>query len=397
MRIEHALLTTFLLANPLVAAAQNDTVVARELSRGVVYRHFVDKTGPFVVHLVRVNLREPSVELRAMRAHDELRTRERTTEMVRRLQTTGASVLVAVNADFFNLQTGENENNQVIAGEWWKGVKNTDSPYDTYDNAHIQFALDARRRPLIDRFLFDGRAWARGTMTPIITLNFNQPGTPEGVVLYTSRFGGTTPRDTTRVTAEAAMVQVGRKGDTLLFVRRGAVRDSSGSAIPAGGAVLAAYGAGSRLKEVQAMADGDTVKILLATLPRLSPSSAPTLVIGGWPRILRNGENVVTEAPVQEGTISRNAEARHPRTAIGFSRDSSTLYLLVVDGRQEASVGMTLTELATLMRRLGAWNAMNFDGGGSTTMVLGGAVVNKPSDNTGEREIGNALVVVKRQ
>jgi len=396
MRIERALLTTFLLANPLAAAAQNDTVVARELSRGVVYRQFVDKTGPFVVHLVRVNLREPSVELRAVRAHDALRMRERTTEMVRRLQQK-SPVLVAINADFFNLQTGENENNQVVDGEWWKGVKNTDSPYDTYDNAHVQFALDARRRPLIDRFLFDGRAWARGTMTSIITLNFYQPGTPEGVVLYTSRFGATTPRDTSRVTAEAAMVQVGRKGDTLLFVRRGAIRDSSGSPIPAGGAVLSAYGSGSRLKEVQAMADGDTVKILLATIPRLSPSSAPTLVIGGWPRILRNGENVVAEAPVQEGTISRNAEARHPRTAIGFSRDTSILYLLVVDGRQEASVGMTLTELATLMRRLGAWNAMNFDGGGSTTMVVDGAVVNKPSDNTGEREIGNALVLVKRR
>src|SRR5262245_26059146 len=396
MRIGRALLTAFLLANPLVATAQNDTVVARELSRGVVYRQFVDKTGPFVVHLVRVNLREPTIELRAMRAHDALRTRERTTDMVRRLQQK-ATVLVAVNADFFNLQTGENENNQVIDGEWWKGVKNTDSPYDTYDNAHVQFALDARRHPLIDRFLFDGRAWARGTMTPIVTLNFYQPGNPEGVVLYTSRFGATTPRDTSRVTAEAAMVQVGRKGDTLLFVRRGAIRDSSGSPIPAGGAVLSAYGAGSRLKEVQAMVDRDTVKILLATIPRLSVSPTPTLVIGGWPRILRNGENVVAEAPVQEGTISRNAEARHPRTVIGFSRDSSMLYLLVVDGRQEASVGMTLTELATLMRRLGAWNAMNFDGGGSSTMVLGGAVVNKPSDNTGEREIGNALVVVKRQ
>jgi len=395
MRIGLALFTTFLLANPLVATAQNDTVVARELSRGVVYRQFVDKTGPFVVHLVRVNLREPTVELRAMRAHDALRTRERTTDMVRRLQQK-AAVLVAVNADFFNLQTGENENNQVIDGEWWKGVKNTDSPYDTYDNAHVQFGLDARRRPLIDRFLFDGRVWAHGVMTPIITLNFHQLGNPENVVLYTSRFGATTPGDTTRPIAEAAMLRAGTRGDTVLYVRRGAVRDSSGSPIPVGGAVLAAYGAGSRLKEVQSMVDGDTVKILLATLPRLSPSASPTLIIGGWPRILRNGEVVVAEAPVQEGTISRNAEARHTRTAIGFSRDSSTLYLLAVDGRQEASVGMTLAELAALMRRLGAWNAMNFDGGGSTTMVVGGAVVNKPSDATGEREIGNALAVVKR-
>ncbi|HEY9226307.1 MAG TPA: phosphodiester glycosidase family protein [Gemmatimonadaceae bacterium] len=373
-----------------------DTAIRRELAPGVSYRQFVDKTGPFVVNVVRVDLRRTDLELRHVRARDQLAGRETVADMTRRLAAGGANVLVAVNADFFNLQSGENENNQVIGGEWWKGLKNTDSPYDTYDNAHIQFGLDARRRPVMDRFLFDGRAWSRGTETPIITLNFNQPGNPEGVVLYTSRFGASTPRDTTRQTAEAAMSAAGKRGDTLLFIRRGAVSASSGSAIPADGAVLAAYGAGARLKEVQAMAEGDTVRILLATIPRLSRSVAPALLIGGWPRILRNGVNVANEAPIVEGTISRNAEARHPRSAVGFSRDSTTLFLLTVDGRQAKSVGMTLDELAKVMRALGAWNAMNFDGGGSTTMVIGGAVVNSPSDTGGARDVGNALVLVKR-
>jgi hypothetical protein len=68
-------------------------------------------------------------------------------------------------------------------------------------------------------------------------------------------------------------------------------------------------------------------------------------------------------------------------------------FLLVVDGRSQKSVGMTLVELAALMRRLGAWQAMNFDGGGSTTMIIDGAIVNAPSDATGEREVGNALLV----
>jgi exopolysaccharide biosynthesis protein len=98
-----------------------------------------------------------------------------------------------------------------------------------------------------------------------------------------------------------------------------------------------------------------------------------------------------------EGTISRNAEMKHPRTAVGFSRDSSTLFILAVDGRSQRSVGVTLVELAALMRRLGAWQAMNFDGGGSTTMVIDGAVVNAPSDTTGERAVGNALLVVKKK
>ena len=88
---------------------------------------------------------------------------------------------------------------------------------------------------------------------------------------------------------------------------------------------------------------------------------------------------------------------KHPRTALGFSRDSTTLFILAVDGRSKQSVGVTLAELATLMRRLGAWQAMNFDGGGSTTMVIDGAIVNVPSDSTGERAVGNALLLVKKR
>jgi hypothetical protein len=191
------------------------------------------------------------------------------------------------------------------------------------------------------------------------------------------------------------MIAAGRRGDTLLYVRRGAVSRSSGSSIPGNGAVLAAYGAGSRLREVQGMPDGDTIRVVLTTLPRTG-LGAPTILMGGWPRILRDGQDVAVDAPTVEGTISRNAETRHPRSAIGFSRDSSTLFLLVVDGRTRKSVGMTLVELAALVRRLGAWQAMNFDGGGSSTMIVNGTLVNMPSDSTGEREVGNALLLVRR-
>jgi len=375
-----------------------ETITSRELAPGAQYRQFIDRRGPLIAHVIQVDLRRADLELRHLRAHDQLKSRETVTSMVRRRA--GArptdSILAAVNADFFDLKTGETENNQVIAGEWWKGLKVTDSPYDTYDNVHVQFALDSARRPYIDRFILDGKAWARSAIaTPITTVNRNPAGLPEGVALYTARFGATTPRDTARLTAEGAMIATGRRGDTLLFVRRGNITATSGSSIPTNGAILAGYG--DRAKEVSAMAAGDTVKILLSTLPR-SPYGAPlSLVIGGWPRILRDGQDVAVDAATVEGTISRNAEARHPRTAIGFSRDSTTLFLLVVDGRSQRSVGVTLVELAAIMRELGAWQAMNFDGGGSTTMAIDGAVVNAPSDPTGEREIGSALALVRKR
>jgi hypothetical protein len=389
------ILVIALVTSPVASYAQvGDTVSGREVAPGVAYRQFVDKSGPWVMHLVRVDLRRGGIELRHARAHDQLKGRERTSEMARRASAAGAQVLAAINADFFSLTTGENENNQVIGGEWWKGLKVTDSPYDTFDNPHAQFALDGAGHPVLDRFTFDGRASSRGVVTPILAVNFNPSGNPEGTALYTSRHGATTPRDTSRLTAEAALIASGRHGDTMLYVRQGAVSNSSGSPIPAGGAVLSAYGAGLRVKEVQSMADGDTVRVLLATLPRLRGSALPSMLIGGWPRILRDGAEVASEAASVEGTISRNAEMRHPRSAIGFSRDSSTLYLLTVDGRSTTSVGVTLTELAGIMRRLGAWQALNFDGGGSTTMVVDGVVMNKPSDPTGEREVGNAVLVI---
>ena len=74
--------------------------------------------------------------------------------------------------------------------------------------------------------------------------------------------------------------------------------------------------------------------------------------------------------------------ARHPRTAIGISPDRRTAWLVVVDGRQVMSGGATLPEMTEIFRRLGASDALNLDGGGSSTMVLedgaGLRVVNSP-------------------
>jgi hypothetical protein len=393
-RVARSAWAVLLLLLPVRGSAQRaDTIAVRTLAPGVTYRRFTDARGPWVMYLLRVDLRRAELGLRHVRALDSLRGRERTSAMVRRAAAHGSRVLAAVNADFFDLRSGENENNQVLDGEWWKGLKVTDSPYDTYDNVHAQLAFDATRRPSIDRFLFDGRAWVRGTMLPVLTLNAVPSGTYEGTALFTPRYGATTPRDTARQSVEAPLTSAGRRGDTALYVRRGPLSSASGTVIPRGGAVLAAYG--SRRAEVQAMAEGDTVRLLAATLPRLAGGTAPSLLIGGWPRILHDGRNVAADAPIVEGTISRNAEVRHPRTAVGITRDARTLLLLVVDGRSARSVGMTLVELADQLRRLGAWQALNFDGGGSTTMVVEGAIVNVPSDTTGERAVGNALLVVR--
>jgi len=65
-----------------------------------------------------------------------------------------------------------------------------------------------------------------------------------------------------------------------------------------------------------------------------------------------------------------------------------------VDGRRQDSVGMSLEELTDFMKALGASDALNLDGGGSTTLVVDGRVVNRPSDKEGERAVSNVLLLL---
>lgn len=110
-------------------------------------------------------------------------------------------------------------------------------------------------------------------------------------------------------------------------------------------------------------------------------------VVSGHPGIVRNG-NVATFS-----SSSSLCTARHPRTAVGMSQDGTKLFLVVVDGRRSGATGMTCTELGTLIKGLGAHHAVNFDGGGSSTMyVAGQGVVNRPSDGT-ERTVANHLAI----
>jgi exopolysaccharide biosynthesis protein len=72
--------------------------------------------------------------------------------------------------------------------------------------------------------------------------------------------------------------------------------------------------------------------------------------------------------------------------------------MMTVDGRQPGvSVGMSLQELAEYLFSLGATDAMNLDGGGSTTMFLNGRVINTPSDKDGERKVSDAILVTPRK
>jgi hypothetical protein len=126
----------------------------------------------------------------------------------------------------------------------------------------------------------------------------------------------------------------------------------------------------------------------------------PIEAVGGRPVLLR--DSMIVDDVDTEGQASF-ATARHPRTAVGIADGGKRLVLVVVDGRQPTfSAGMSLRETAVLMRALGAREAINLDGGGSSAMVYADPalrglwhIANRPSDPTGERAVGNALAIVK--
>lgn len=105
---------------------------------------------------------------------------------------------------------------------------------------------------------------------------------------------------------------------------------------------------------------------------------------------MQNGV-VAVDWKEQKFQLTEFVEKLHPRTAVGVTEDGK-LMLVTVDGRQAVSQGASLFQMAEIMKRLGAKNAINLDGGGSTTMTIGGATVNSPSDGK-LRYLANGLLV----
>jgi hypothetical protein len=111
-------------------------------------------------------------------------------------------------------------------------------------------------------------------------------------------------------------------------------------------------------------------------------------LISGGPSLLKDGQTVVDD--VAQRFNAAFSKQQHPRTAIGRTANGD-FYFVTVDGRQQMSRGVTLVELADVMKKLGCTDAINVDGGGSTDMTIFGVVVNRPSDGI-ERPVANGVL-----
>ena len=171
------------------------------------------------------------------------------------------------------------------------------------------------------------------------------------------------------------------------------MRSPRGGTLPEGGGSVQATGASAdRLRQLAGTGD----RLRFTGDPHASRS---TYVVNGGPELVRRGEAHVT--PSRDGMVHPGepsfyygwAHKRNPRTIAGVDGHGRTV-LVTADGRSTNSLGLSITESAQVARALGLRDAINLDGGGSTTMVVDGDVVNDPSDATGERPVGDAVLVL---
>jgi hypothetical protein len=119
-------------------------------------------------------------------------------------------------------------------------------------------------------------------------------------------------------------------------------------------------------------------------------------IINGAGLLVRDGQTLANWHTTENLKASTFTDVRHPRTLIGVDR-GGFVWLIAIDGRQpDHSLGMTFAELLRLCARLELQDALNLDGGGSTTMVVQGRIVNRPSDASGPRPVSDAIVVTAR-
>jgi hypothetical protein len=376
MRILSALLAFTLAActrpatiPPLTLPFSTDTVAEHVIADGVVHRYIRSPKGPWAINVLDVDLSRCWRAV-AVKGAPGAAGRKKTSVLLEELGAT-REVIGGVNADFFTLAGFQG----VPTGALISAGKVVVGP-----GPQPVLAFDSAGKPTAAVFTGTVRLTGRDYS---ITASWNRPSA-NGVAVYDRAWG-------TRLDTASGVVEIVAEGTTIL---REVSRDTSvaGEEIPTIGYVVVI---GRNVPEDQRRSfmsmTGVTVEHNLLPFH-------PMEAVGGRPILAR--DSVVVPDVETEGAVS--FRARNPRTAVGIANNGKRLILAVIDGRQAPySDGTTLRETAEIMLALGARDAINLDGGGSSALVYRDPhtrtlrVANKPSDAIGERAVGDALGIVK--
>jgi hypothetical protein len=404
----------------LAGTAYGGTLTKR-LAPGVTLTQEIDKSPPLIINVLKVRLDAPGVRVGveigtdAVNGTDGTGGREEVSVAARR-----HGALAAVNGDYFAGTGGDAlgigiANGALFSEPWWGDGK-----------AGPRAAMgltDEGQRVLFSTLGYLGVVQANdGSRARLGGIN-RRVGLGE-IVAFTPQYGPTTGNRPGGTEVVLGNIGLPLRADKLM---KGTVlsvtsNDPTPQAIEPNQVVLSgAPGAGAdflsqhahpgeQIEFLLAVAPPDAVTqaVQIAELPRTTPGDLPSRsgenlsrpawlwsnvqeAVGGGPRLLTDGQ--VTVDGLAEGFADWMISSRQPRTAVGATQDGHTLIIATVDGRQSLSQGVTIPDLALILKRYGAWNAINLDGGGSTAMAAGGLVVSSPPGDGSERRVAETLEV----
>lgn len=347
------------------------------------------------VHYLTIDKSTPGVSIRAVCGKDMVAGTERVSSMAERHSDANHLYFAGSNADFFTT-SGNASNGSSKVGSPTTSCTVDGEIYKT-SNSQYQFSVDREGVARIGRLnYYTGTATKGDQVTLFKGVNVASPN--NGITLYTPKYWGSTNQgdkagNCKEVTAKLVGGEKFTAGGKFRLEVTSSPSDGGDTPIPSDGYVIHGRGSSTSgcntgaIDFVGSLSPGDVVEfdnVVLLGDERIYPMQ----IVSGNPKNVGGGATLDTES--ERG----DAKDLHPRTGIGVSEDGNTIIMMVVEGRHSGSAGVRTSQLADIMRYAGAYEAVNLDGGGSSTLYTSAfGVRNYCSDGT-ERAVGNGIFAV---
>ncbi len=327
-----------------------ESMTSETLAPGVIHR-FV--RGPLSIHLIDIDMKSAPVKVQPTLAGDSF---DRLKDVAAHARENNA--IAAINANYFK-SNGTPLGTLIINGEWIAGP--------LYDR--VSMGITENGSVKIDRVSLRGTLNTDNPEVPSLFCNtINQPRRHGSrLVVYTRRWGSFV-----RMAYEGCLVAVNAQGE----VQDKSLKDMG---IPYGGYVLS----DSKTGEISKLNVGDKVDLSWHTGP--SDWHDVVQAVSGGPMLIKDGQ-LFLDLKAENFRKGWTGSQIHARTAAGVTADNHLL-LATIEGPH------TLWDVAKFLHKLGAINAMNLDGGGSTTMVVHGNTVTRNA-NSHQRHVASSIAVV---
>ncbi len=384
-----------------------DTVYHAKIGPGTTQTHLhLIGTNPLHVYYLTIDTSVPGVSMRTVCATDKVAGCQRTSNMAKEKTKDGVTYFCGTNGDFY-ATTGTATNGKSIVGTPASSCIVDGEIYKSANN-NYQFVQDTEGKFYISRLnYFTGTATIGDKVTLFKGVNYCKPNNGDvnvaspnnGITIYTPRFWGSANQtefagSCYQVTAKLVEGEQFKAGHTYKMIVTSEPNTTGDTAVPDDGFVISGRGTSttgcntSAADFVKDLKIGDIVTFDNRILTSDGTQIYPQTVMSGNPRNVGEGETLDTEG--ERG----DASGRHPRTSIGYAKDGKTVIMMVIDGRSSISAGVSTSMTADVMRYAGAYEAVNIDGGGSSTLYVDQLGVRNHTSDGQERSVGNAIFAV---